>query len=60
MFSYGIVLAEIQLRKKPRERTPQECFEFPAAEFLAALPASAPKGLSELTLRCCTHEAAKR
>lgn len=60
VFSFGITMAEVALRKKPRVRLPQEFFQFPEAEFAQQLPADAPEGLQELTVKCCSLEGGKR
>ncbi len=60
VFSFGITMSEVALRKKPRPRLPQEYFEFPESEFAAQLPPEAPAGLLELTVKCCTLDPPKR
>lgn len=60
IFSYGIVLYEIIVRQKPKQRYPHEFFEFSAKEFAAVAPADAPKFLTELTIACCAYKPSER
>ena len=52
VFSLGIVLYEIVVRKKPEQRVAQRFFEFSVEEFQKMLPNECPQVMVELCIQC--------
>jgi hypothetical protein len=60
IFSFGVTLTEMILRKKPEERHPRNAFDFEVEEFKQALPGDCPPEFSGLVLECCKYEPTQR
>jgi hypothetical protein len=60
IFSFGVTLTEMILRKKPEERHPRNAFDFEVEEFKQALPADCPPEFAGLVLECCKYEPSQR
>jgi hypothetical protein len=59
VFSFGVTLTEMILRKKPEERHPRNAFDFEIEDFKAALPADCPAEFSALVIECCKYDPPK-
>lgn len=60
IFSFGVTLTEMILRRAPEERHPRNAFDFEVEEFNAALKAlgdpPCPPEFSALVIHCCKYE----
>ncbi len=60
VFSFGVTLTEMILRRKPEERHPRNAFDFEVEEFKQALPEDCPPEFSALVIECCKYEPSQR